>query len=210
MSHYERNYHEIVHKNLIKNPRYYSFRARYASKTYWKYLQGKVLEFGSGLGQNIFLNKERAEGIDISDFSIEFAKKKDVKTTKDITKIKANTFDSVFSVHCLEHLENPFSFIKEFHRILKPNGKLLLVLPVSTKNLPEKNFKPNIGKHLYGWNFSHINELLNLANFKIKLNKFNYASGYSIFYKSKFSFSLIKILGYLRNKKEMIVLAEKS
>ena len=83
--------------------------------------------------------------------------------------------------------------------------------PKHSKNKPTKNFKPNIGKHLYGWNFNHINELLNSAKFKIKLNKFNYAYGFSFFYKFSFPLanSLIQLFGKIRNKKEMIILVEK-
>ncbi|MAG52811.1 MAG: hypothetical protein CMH62_02515 [Nanoarchaeota archaeon] len=211
MAHYEGKYHEFVHGNLIKIPNYYLFRAKYSKKNYLKYLKGKILEFGSGLSQNIFLIKDTAEGIDVSDFSIDFSKKKGIKVTKDIKKLKANSFDSVLSIHCLEHLENPFDYIKEFYRVLKPSGRLLIVLPTQTKNKPTKNFKPNIGKHLYGWNFNHINELLNSAKFKIKLNKFNYAYGFSFFYKFSFPLanSLIQLFGKIRNKKEMIILVEK-
>lgn len=211
MPHYEQKYHSTVHKNLMNNFRYYLFRAKYADKIYWRYLRGKVLEFGSGLGQNIFLHKDKAQGIEISDFSIDFSKTKGIKVTKDIKKIKSESFDSILSVHCLEHLENPSFYLKEFHRILKPSGRLLIVSPTAGKNRPIKNFVPNIGKHIYHWNFNHLNELLHLMNFQIRLNKFNYAHGYSVFYKFKFPFALklIKLLGYLKKKKEMIILAEK-
>ncbi len=211
MKHYEEKYHNFVHKNLINNSEYYLFRAKYSDKMYWKYLRGKVLEFGSGLGQNIFLHKDVSQGVDISEFSIEFSKKKGINTINDIKKIKSNSFDSVLTVHCLEHLEDPFSYIKEFNRILKPSGKLLIVLPDPGKNKPSENFKPNVGKHFHGWNFNHINELLHHAEFKIKLNKFNYSYGFSLFYKLPFNLALIiiKYSGMLRNKKEMIVLAEK-
>ena len=85
MPHYEDKYHGFVHKNLLENSQYYQFRAKYASKIYWKYLKGKVLEFGAGLGQNIFLHKDTAEGVDVSDFSIDFCKKKGIKVTKNIS-----------------------------------------------------------------------------------------------------------------------------
>src|SRR3989338_8230297 len=138
MPHYEDKYHGFVHKNLLENSQYYQFKKKYASKIYLKYLKGKVLEFGAGLGQNIFLHKDTAEGVDVSDFSIDFCKKKGIKVTKNIKKIKDNTFDSILSVHCLEHLENPSGTLKELYRILKPSGRLLLVLPVSGKNKPFK------------------------------------------------------------------------
>jgi SAM-dependent methyltransferase len=39
------------------------------------------------------------------------------------------SFDFITCLEGLEHLENPFNAIREFHRILKPGGKLFLSLP---------------------------------------------------------------------------------
>jgi len=211
MKKYGEEYHSIVHQNLIKNKGYYLFRAKYANDIYWKHLKGKVLEFGSGLGQNILLHKETSLGIDIEDFSINFCKNKGIKVVKDIKKIKSNSFDSILVSHCLEHLENPAQFLKEFYRVLKPSGRLLLLLPTWSKNKPVKNFESNVSQHLYSWNFYEINELLKLEGFKIKINKFNYAYGFSVFYKLNFNLALflIKLFGRLNNRKEMLLLAEK-
>jgi SAM-dependent methyltransferase len=39
------------------------------------------------------------------------------------------SFDLVASVEGVEHLENPFSFLREIRRVLRPNGLLLLTTP---------------------------------------------------------------------------------
>jgi SAM-dependent methyltransferase len=41
----------------------------------------------------------------------------------------SRSFDFITCIEGLEHLENPFNAIREFHRMLKPGGKLLLSLP---------------------------------------------------------------------------------
>ena len=41
----------------------------------------------------------------------------------------SGSFDFITCLEGLEHLENPFNAIREFHRILKPGGKLFLSLP---------------------------------------------------------------------------------
>ncbi len=210
---YEKEYHSFFHKNLLKNNSYYLFRAKYADKIYWKYFENKnkkILEFGCGLGQNSYLHKENTLCIDISQFCKEECEKRGIKVIKDISKIKKDSFDGILSVHTLEHLEEPLKAIKEFYRVLKPRSRLVLVLPYE-KNVPIRNFKPTKAKHLYNWTFKSINELLYDQGFKIKLNKFNYAKGYSIFYKYplEIALRLIKLLGLITNSKEMIVVAEK-
>ncbi len=42
---------------------------------------------------------------------------------------KDNEFDYIEAVHVLEHLDRPFEVMKELHRILKPNGTLLIKVP---------------------------------------------------------------------------------
>lgn len=41
----------------------------------------------------------------------------------------AATFDSVATVEGIEHLENPFALIREFGRVLRPGGHLVLTTP---------------------------------------------------------------------------------
>jgi SAM-dependent methyltransferase len=41
----------------------------------------------------------------------------------------SESFDFITCIEGLEHLENPFNAIREFSRILKPEGKLFLSLP---------------------------------------------------------------------------------
>jgi ADP-heptose:LPS heptosyltransferase/predicted SAM-dependent methyltransferase len=57
----------------------------------------------------------------------------------DLWFAKSQSFDSVFSSHTLEHMEDPRKTLKEWWRVIKPEGFLVLYLP-------HKDFYPNIGK----------------------------------------------------------------
>ena len=208
---YEEDYHHKVHKNLLENQAYYIFRSRCADKYYLKHLNGKILDFGCGIGQNIFLHKENSFGMDISEFAINECKKRGIKTIKDIKKIDDLSFNGILCAHVLEHLKNPHEIVSQFYRILTPSGKIVIVLPFSKDNKPVKHFKSDIAKHFYSWDFGSINEMIGDIGFKIKLNKFNYGYGYSKFYKLPFSIAnlLLKVAGIIFNKKERIIVAEK-
>jgi ADP-heptose:LPS heptosyltransferase/predicted SAM-dependent methyltransferase len=52
---------------------------------------------------------------------------------------KSQAYDAVFSSHTLEHLEDYRKVLKEWWRVIKPEGYLVLYLP-------HKDFYPNIGK----------------------------------------------------------------
>lgn len=210
---YEEEYHKFFHKNLLTKKKYYLFRARCSNLFYWRYFKnkgGRIVEFGCGLGQNIYLHRDTAFGVDISKFCINEGTKRGIKIVKDIKEIKSESIDGIISVHTLEHLENPNSVIKDFYRIMKPKSQLILVLPYE-KNKPCKSFSPTKARHLYNWTFKSINELLYSQGFEIRLNKFNYGKGYSLFYKLPFRLAilLLKTLGIITNSKEMIIVSEK-
>ena len=205
---YEEKYHSVVHNHLL-NDDYYLFRAKCADKFYWKYIKdGKVLDFGCGLGQNIFLHKDRSVGYDVSKFAVDKCKEKGIEIKEKFVK---NEFDGVLCVHVLEHLKNPHDTLSKLHNLLKENGRLVIVLPYSLTNKPIKEFKSDIARHYYNWNFNSMNELLNGVGFKIIVNKFNYAYGYSKLYKLPFgiAIALLKLLGRLNNRREMIIVVEK-
>ena len=39
------------------------------------------------------------------------------------------SFDAVFSIEGIEHLENPFAFLREAHRVLRTDGRLVVTTP---------------------------------------------------------------------------------
>lgn len=51
-----------------------------------------------------------------------------VLSSQDIsaTNFDDNTFDKIFCISVLEHVDNPEEILKEFHRVLKPKGLLIL------------------------------------------------------------------------------------
>ncbi len=47
----------------------------------------------------------------------------------DLTQIDTASYDFLLSCHSLEHVANPIKALKEWKRMLKPGGRLVLVLP---------------------------------------------------------------------------------
>ena len=48
---------------------------------------------------------------------------------------KDDTFDLIEAFHVLEHLDKPFSIMKELHRIMKPGGSLVIKVPHFSRGL---------------------------------------------------------------------------
>lgn len=98
----------------------------------------KVLEVGCGTGDFSFFLRDRearVTAVDFSEKAIELSRKKAQALGHSINfqvadahelPFKANSFDLIFSCECLEHVFDPQCVLNEFHRVLKPSGKLIL------------------------------------------------------------------------------------
>jgi SAM-dependent methyltransferase len=215
---YEGEYHSTLHKHLYTNPEYYELRAKLACLNYFGGLgdlkSRKVLEFGCGLGQNIYWLSERGasvKGYDISKFALDFCRKKGLDATDKLGKL--GKFDIIFSRHVLEHLPNPLESLKEMGDKLEKEGTLILVLP--REGHENASFEPDIHKHLYSWNFRTINNLLDEAGFRVVENKvLPFAMGYrKLMPLGRINLELYdsatKLIGRLRGAKELKIVAIK-
>lgn len=63
------------------------------------------------------------------------------KDALDLSEYEAQTFDYVYSSHCLEHIQDTQGALKEWWRVLKKGGHLIVVVPEWT--LYEKRHFPS-------------------------------------------------------------------
>jgi predicted SAM-dependent methyltransferase len=97
------------------------------SKFLEQYMSGKLIDIGAGKD----LVCEWAERFDIEDGDANF-----------ITSYrKKASYDTVHSSHCLEHMFDPKSALKEWWELVKPNGYMIIVVP--DENLYEQGIWPS-------------------------------------------------------------------
>lgn len=169
---YEEKYHQEKHQYLYTDSYYYKVRAELARK---RYLDGannkKILEWGVGLGQNIFLFK-KAIGYDISKYAVDFCTTKGVLATTNISKILDNHYDVVLSVHVLEHVGNPLKTLRVIHSKLRKGGRLILITPIDKcKKIGNWELETDVNQHLWTWTPQLMINLLTKAGFKVVENE---------------------------------------
>jgi len=95
--------------------------------------RGKLLDVGAGTGA--FSRKLKAEGFDVTACDISpqnfvaegiVCKKADLNTTFPFSDAE---FDFVVSAEVIEHIENPWFFLRELYRITKPGGTVIISTP---------------------------------------------------------------------------------
>ena len=168
-------------------------------------LEGKeILDVGcanGGISKRIANMNFKVHGIDVLESSIRIAKEFNSTPNtsfevRDLMKnyFEENSFDCVIFLETIEHVENPAQYLKEFHRILRPNGCVILSTPNATslKNIlyalsyrkKEKQKiiikeihmePPSTGtqlEHIYNWDFPTLVRLLDRCGFDISDHAF--------------------------------------
>lgn len=110
-----------------------------------RYEMNEVIEYTKGLGVEVGcgLNKIHTGAIGINlvlsdmDFGYPFGAQ--IKADGiSLPWFTDNSLDYLFSSHCLEHFHEPEKALKEWTRVIREGGYLVLILP-------HKNYYPNIG-----------------------------------------------------------------
>lgn len=140
---------------------------------------------GNGMYSKLFPNA-KYWGIDIADDIIEHAKSQGLHVVKgDIEKrlpFKDNSFDAVLSMDVMEHTYDTLHHLQEIHRVLKPNGFIILVTPniasLSARLRVLKGERPaevdamrskwEDQDHISAFGIKDIKQLFNMSNFKIE------------------------------------------
>lgn len=95
----------------------------------------KILDAGCGPGSMLLHLKRYGDtvGVDLSDEALKYAKKRGKAVKGDITKLKFknNSFDAVVCMDVLYHtwVADELAALKQFHRVLKKGGILLIREP---------------------------------------------------------------------------------
>lgn len=104
-----------------------------------QYTRGAVLDLGCGPSKAFphFVGVDSC--VDTKLFGIQMKPDVEVDDCSDLSKFEDGMCDAVFSSHLLEHIEDPAKALREWWRVLRLGGYLVLYLP-------HRDLYPNIGQ----------------------------------------------------------------
>lgn len=127
-----------------------------------------VVDFGCGTGWLLkLLPGGQKIGIEPNPFAREYAAELGVETVESPSELADDTADVIVSNHALEHSLSPFAELLEIRRILKPDGRFVLGLPVDDWRAQKKIQSNDPNHHLFTWTPQVISNLLEEAGFSV-------------------------------------------
>lgn len=184
-SYYDKEYHNEYRKSALLTD--YSLRSRldfFQSECIAK--NARVLDYGCGTGAILTglenIDKNGSYGVDVSESAIEFAKSKfaDYKWRKvpidDVLPFSDASFDVVISSEVLEHVFDVDGYLKELHRVLKPNGILVVScsfhgfikdFPILVTGQFENHFHNPYDPHIRFYSLKSIQRVLTKNSFEL-------------------------------------------
>jgi SAM-dependent methyltransferase len=134
-----------------------------------------VLEFGCGGGYLLAaLGCGEKIGVEINPAARAEAAKIGIQTFSTFADLPERTFDRIISSHCLEHVPNPYESLGAMRRLLRHDGRLILLLPIDDWR-SEPWAGPDRNAHLYAWTPRLLGNLLVATGFKpLSIQMVNY------------------------------------
>jgi glycosyltransferase involved in cell wall biosynthesis len=146
------------------------------------YLGGKVLELGSGIGTfslRIVKHCAHLTVSDIDDRHVKTLKERFIGSRKvDVQKVDAtqvddviltDAYDAVVALNMMEHVLNDEAMLKGVNHVLKPGGKLLLLVPANQWLYGSMD---EALSHFRRYEISELHGKLERAGFTVKDNKY--------------------------------------
>lgn len=159
-----KTWHNLLHAQPDNNFDYTDYEGNQVRE----FIHGEnVIEMGVGAKKTV----DTAVGVDIIPkgepvSSLQGAPPSVADLVCDITKelpIPESVYDTLIARHVLEHIQDPVEVLKEWVRVVKPGGRLIIVVP----NQDDGSTIPMNPEHLHAYNPNSLTSLVELLGMKV-------------------------------------------
>ncbi len=172
------NYGKSDHYEGEQGAKYFAYQKNWASLgnkidsiKFSPYLSqnDKVLDFGCGGGWLLsHLKCSKKVGIELNEAAHESCRSNGVEVYKSINEVPYKDFDTIISHHCLEHVPYPIEALSSLRNLLKPGGKLILIVPIDDWRRQHDFTGEDLDHHLHTWTPRLLANTLSEAGYQIQ------------------------------------------
>ncbi len=140
---------------------YFAYQNRFAAKRaklkyrrFSRHISEKdrVLDFGCGGGWVLSqANCALRVGVEVNEAARDVCHTNGITVYRDVDAVKERDFDVAISCHCLEHVPCPTDALSSIAGLLKPGGKLVLIVPIDDWRGQKDFVKRGQDHHLHTW-----------------------------------------------------------
>ncbi len=128
-----------------------------------------VLDFGCGSGENLAeLRCGSKVGVEANPASLAYLSSRQIRGFDRLSDVPTSSIDVVISHHALEHCLTPYEELVQMRRVLRPTGRLVLILPIDDWRTQKTFNAKDINHHLYTWSPLLIGNLVLEAGFSLE------------------------------------------
>ena len=126
-----------------------------------------ILDFGCGTGGIVSrLAAQRRMGVEVNESAGDEARNRGIEVFGSIDEVPDFVADVVISNHALEHVEDPARILRGILRVLKPGGRIRVVLPGESCLWDyQATSGEDKDKHLFAWTARAFAHLMNASGF---------------------------------------------
>lgn len=175
-----------------------------------------ILDFGAGGGELLNnLDAREKLAVEVNPHAHTKLKKAGLRHYFSIEDVNANSIDYVISHHSLEHVPYPIQALREFRRVLKQDGWLLLWIPIDDWRNQKSFHLKDINNHLHTWTPQLIGNCIVEAGFdgtKLRTAIVNHAwfPGYTYFYELPGFDLACKLFSLVSRRRQIFIMLQNS
>ena len=169
--HYLEERGETYHLKKRKlNPDLVPWVAKLRAEKFQPYIKptDSVFEYGAGAGWNLInLKCNSKAAYDLSSLNRKLFADNGIEFFDEEIKIPKEQYDVTICHHVLEHVPFPGNTLNTLRNTLKPDGMLILVVPLEEQRSTKYIHHDREG-HLYAWTAQTLGNLVDRSGFQIK------------------------------------------
>lgn len=135
---------------------------------HWIRPEDHIFEYGVGSGRNLLvLDVASKAGYDVSETARAMARQAGIAVYDTLESIPRGHYTVVVCHHVLEHVASPLDTLRLLRELLKPNGRLILTVPLEGNQRALIPHDRDPDHHLYCWNPTTLRNLAGAAEFSV-------------------------------------------
>ncbi len=131
----------------------------------------RILDVGCGTGANLVMLSRfgEAEGVDVSPDALAFCRARGLQNVRlgaaEELPFEDGTFDLVTAFDVIEHMDDDVAGLREMHRVLRPDGRILLFVPTF---MSLWGVQDEVSNHRRRYRLPELRQVVTEAGFEIE------------------------------------------